>query len=170
MDKRIYILFIVLFLFVNNISKAQVDDEIVPPVKLMGPRLGFTYITPGETADDIAKWDINPFITQFGWQFETRFFTLESGVSGLVEGVILLGAVEQSKLLPSGTLLFGIRGADGFEFGFGPNLSLSGIAFALALGVNLRSENINFPINIAIVPSSEGVRISLLFGFNARQN
>lgn len=170
MKNLIYLLFIIFFLFLNFHCQAQVDDEIIPPVKLVGPRLGATYITPGETADQLAEYDISPFITQFGWQFETRFFTLPSGVAGLIEGVILIGGIEQNSFLPSGTFLIGVRNAKGLEFGLGPNLSLSGTAFALAVGVTFKSNNINFPVNIAVVPSDKGIRLSLLFGFNARQN
>ncbi len=165
-----YILFIIFFSFLNFYCQAQSDDEIIAPIKLMGPRLGITYITPGETTDQLADYDINPFITQFGWQFETRFFTLPSGVAGLIEGIILVGGIEQNTFLPSGTFIVGIRNAKGLEFGLGPNLSVSGIAFALAVGITLKSNHINFPINIAVVPSDKGIRLSLLFGFNARQN
>ncbi|MBU8892475.1 MAG: hypothetical protein KOO66_06830 [Bacteroidales bacterium] len=170
MRNFICLLFITFFSLLNLYCQAQFDDEIIPPVKLMGPRLGFTYITPGETVDQLAEYDISPILTQFGWQFETRFFTLESGVAGLIEGIILIGGVEQNTFLPSGTFLIGIRNAKGLEFGLGPNVSVSGVAFALAAGVTLKSSNINFPINIAVVPSDKGVRLSLLFGFNARQN
>jgi hypothetical protein len=114
------------------------------------------------------KFNASPTITQFGWQFETRYFTLKSGTSGLVEGVILIGGIEQGLFLPSGSLLIGLRNPNGLEFGFGPNLSLSGVGFVFAGGVTFHSENINFPVNLALVPSSDGLRLSLLFGFNAR--
>lgn len=107
-------------------------------------------------------------MTQFGWQFETRYFTLPNGTCGLVEGVILAGGLEQGKFLPSGSLLIGIRNAKGMEFGFGPNLSYSGARFVFAIGTTLKSSNVFFPINLAIVPAADGVRISLLTGFNAR--
>jgi len=135
----------------------------------MGPRIGCTYITPGETVDKLdEELGVSPFISQIGWQFETRFFTLPSGFSGLVEGVILIGGVEQNTFLPSGSFLIGVRGANGLEFGVGPNLSLTGIAYVLAVGINFNSNNINFPINFAVIPSDKGVRITLLLGFNAR--
>ncbi|NOZ47676.1 MAG: hypothetical protein GXO79_12980 [Chlorobi bacterium] len=162
----IFLTFIFSSLFVN----AQFDSsEIVPPVHLEGPRVGFTFIS-GKLADNLKKdYDINPVITQFGWQFETRFFSLENGTSGLVEGVVLIGGMEQSKLLPSGSLLVGLRNSQGIEFGFGPNLSLSGIAYVFAFGYTASSKYINFPINFAIVPSKDGVRFSILAGFNARR-
>ncbi|GAA4440005.1 hypothetical protein GCM10023188_36780 [Pontibacter saemangeumensis] len=140
-------------------------------LKLSGPRLGFTILS-GRYTDSIREdfdRDINPFITQFGWQFETRIFTLDSGVSGLFEFVPLIGGLEQGKFLPSLSGLVGIRGAKGFEFGVGPNVSLSGAGLVLAVGTNFQSQGINFPVNFAVAPSKDGARFSLLFGFNSRK-
>ena len=84
---------------------------------LSGPRLGSTLIR-GETAEIMKEdYDAVPFVTQFGWQFETRFFTVESGITGVTEWVILVGGFEQEKFLPSLSWLIGIRTARGFEFG-----------------------------------------------------
>ncbi len=49
--------------------KAQQDKiEIITPVYLNGPRIGFTYINEGEFADFLkSELDLNPFITQLGW-------------------------------------------------------------------------------------------------------
>jgi hypothetical protein len=151
--------------------KAQTDSSNISSqgVNLQGPRVGVTYISEGELADQLKdEFNVNPFITQFGWQFEKRFFTLDSGVSGLVEGVLLAGGIEQGKILPSGTFLIGVRSANGFEFGFGPNLSLAGVAFAISAGITLSTDQVNFPLNFAVVPSPEGVRLSFLMGFNAK--
>ncbi|OQY05152.1 MAG: hypothetical protein B6I20_01735 [Bacteroidetes bacterium 4572_117] len=158
--------------FQTNIVKAQQNEiEIIEPVNLNGPRIGFTIIGKGELADELkSSFDTEPFITQFGWQFETRFFTLPTGVAGLVEAVLLIGGLEQNVFLPSASFLVGIRSAKGVEFGFGPNVSLSGAAFVFAAGLTLQSNSINFPINIAVVPSPKGIRISLLLGFNARRH
>lgn len=86
----------------------------------------------------------------------------------MVEVVVLAGAIEQQMLLPSGSFLIGLRNSSGVEFGFGPNISLSGIGFVFAVGVTAQSQNINFPINLAIAPDPNGFRVSLLTGFNAR--
>lgn len=160
-----------LFFCVLSLSaRSQDTTKVIPPVNLDGPRVGVTYIGPGKLADGLQdKFDVNPFISQFGWQFESRYFTLPSGTSGLVEGIILVGGLEQGVFLPSGSLLVGIRNSKGFELGFGPNLSLSGAAFVFAAGVTFRSDYINFPVNFAIVPSAGGIRLSILAGFNARK-
>lgn len=141
----------------------------IEPIQLSGPRVGFSVIFPGETAD-ILKSDIgmSPFFTQFGWQFEHQYFALENGVSGLVEFVGLVGGLEQGKFLPSGSLLIGVRGSQGGEFAFGPNISLTGASFVFAAGHTYQSGDLNFPVNFAVVPSTKGLRLSLLVGFNAR--
>lgn len=155
------------------IMEAQSADTsvIIPAVRLDGPRVGVTYVANNDFSKDMKDKlgiTVEPFLTQFGWQFETRFFKLPSGTSGLVEGVLLVAGLEQGVFLPSGSLLIGLRNSKGVEFGFGPNVSLSGAAFVFAVGVTLRSHDVNFPINFAVVPSSDGARFSLLFGFNAR--
>lgn len=159
--KKLKFLFSVFFaiLFATS-SKAQ-------QVELDGPRVGITFLA-GQVADDLEEaFSAKPIITQFGWQFETDFFTLESGTTGLVEMIILIGGVEQGKFLPSISGLMGFRGKTGFEIGFGPNLSLSGLRLAFGIGITVKLEDkVNIPINLAIVPG-DGVRISLLTGFNA---
>jgi hypothetical protein len=150
---------------------AQTETEEIQPINLSGPRLGMTYIGTGEFADKLDKnYGVSPFITQFGWQLETRFFTLPNGVCGIVEAIGLIGGLEQNVFLPSASALIGLRSARGFEFGVGPNLSLGGAALVIAGGITLQSHNINFPINFAVVPSTKGVRVSLLFGFNSRSS
>ena len=138
-------------------------------VRLDGPRVGITVAVSPELREKMEDHNIQPFITQFGWQVETQFFSLPSGVSGLVEGVVLIGGIEQNTFLPSGTFLIGLRNAQGLEFGFGPNFSATGAAFALAAGITFQTEYVNFPVNLAFVPSTAGSRVSLLVGFNARR-
>ncbi len=163
---------LLVFSFMNVQAQAGPEDTVpvVTPVNLDGPRVGFTYIAPGKTADRLMEnFDVKPFITQFGWQFETRYFSLPNGTAGLVEGVILIGGLEQGVFLPSANLLVGIRNSRGVEFGFGPNLSLAGASFVLAAGFTFHSDYVNFPVNFALVPSADGMRFSLLTGFNARR-
>lgn len=164
-----------------------------------GPRIGFTYITSGTSADYLAARGKNQGITQFGWQFEGRLFTVE-GFSGLIEFVPLIGGMEQGIIIPSASCLLGLRssGKTSFEFALGPNFSISpnykgdtegAVGLVLAAGTSFKKGNINFPINIAVVPSigskhdiydvttktttsqsfQTGWRISLLVGFNYRK-
>ena len=152
---------------VNN--SAPNDAILEEPVHLDGPRLGFTILSSGvvDKAHDHGV-DINPFLTQFGWQFESRLFRLPNGISGLVELVPLVGGLEQGHFIPSVSGLLGMRGAKGFEFGLGPNVTPLGANIVLAMGTSIQSNGINFPVNLAVVPGKEGMRVSLLVGFNSR--
>lgn len=154
----------------------QVQAPAVPlyqapqQLKLSGPRIGFTILSSRYTARVKEEYneDIRPFVSQFGWQFETRLFTLESGTSGLFEFVPLIGGLEQGKFLPSLSALVGIRSGKGFEVGVGPNLTIGGAGLVFAVGGNYQTEGINFPVNLAFAPSKDGGRISVLLGFNSR--
>ncbi|MCB2376554.1 hypothetical protein LGH70_03110 [Hymenobacter sp. BT635] len=138
-------------------------------VHLGGPRIGVTVLAGGVARKAEAEYNVNPFLTQFGWQFETRIFRLPSGTSGLLEIIPLIGGLEQNKFIPSLNALVGIRGPKGLEFGLGPNLTPISASIALAVGTSFRSHGVNFPVNFAVVPGNGGARFSLLFGFNSRR-
>lgn len=146
------------------------DRGAYDPVRLSGPRLGFTVLTAGAARRADERFGVNPFLTQFGWQFETRLFRMPNGTAGLLEFVPLIGGLEQGKFLPSLNALLGVRGAKGAEFGIGPNVTPVGVGIALAAGTTLRTDSgINFPITAAVVPGQGGLRVSLLVGFTTRR-
>jgi hypothetical protein len=150
-------------------AQPQGSAAAVQPIKLNGPRIGFSYISPGKTADQLRdNWNASPYLTLFGWQFETQFFSLPSGTTGVLEFVPLIAGLEQGLFLPSGSMLVGLRGPTGMEFGVGPNLSIAGAAFVFAAGLNFRTSEINFPVNLAVVASPHGMRYSIVMGFNLR--
>lgn len=137
--------------------------------RLTGPRFGVT-VASGRVADRMQEeWGLAPVLTQFGWQFETEFFRTRAGHAAVTEWVPLAGGLEQGRFIPSLTWLVGLRTATGAEVAVGPNLSAAGVGLALAGGVALRLDEINVPINLAVVPSAGGMRASLLTGFNIRQ-
>jgi len=152
---------------------AAAQDARVPPptqrIKLSGPRFGVTYLG-GTIVDTLAAHglDVSPVITQFGWQFERLIFAGEGGISAVTEWVVLVGGLEQSVFLPSVSWMVGIRGPRGAEFGVGPNVSAAGSALAIAAGVTTRAGAFNLPVNVAVVPSKIGTRVSLLVGFTTR--
>ena len=163
-----------------HVAQAQNTSCRQPPSsfgqQLSGPRFGFTYLTPGiirvlrdslhRSYTDVGA-KINPVTTQFGWQFEREIYAGScNGPRAVTEWVLLAGGMEQGLFLPSLTWLVGVRLPKGTEFGVGPNLSAAGIALAFAGGVTSRYENLNIPLNLAIVPSRNGARISILTGFN----
>ena len=143
----------------------------VEPLKLSGPRFGLTLLSSGivDVVETELGESVAPVLTQFGWQWETRFFSIEGGPTGVSEWVLLVGGLEQSLFLPSLTWLVGIRSGRGAEVGVGPNVTPAGAALALAGGVTLQNGPIFFPLNVAVVPSKNGVRVSFLAGFNMRR-
>jgi hypothetical protein len=180
----------------NNIAgeralENEADDDFAPgQAKYSGPRVGLTCITAGIMQDFLASKGKGSIITQFGWQFEKRLFGFADGPTGVFEFVPMLGGMEQGMFLPSVTTLVGLRGTgkEAVEFAMGPTLSRTGLAMAFALGVNLKSRKVNFPVTIAYVPSVKkqvtdyssignpvtrnldtGHRISILIGFNVRK-
>ena len=161
--------------------------------KLSGPRIGFTFITQGSTADFINKgFDYidrdnvklgetgSAFTTQYGWQWESRFADGGGDIVGIVEWVALVGGMEQGLFLPSISSVIGARTSNGLEFGVGPNLSLSGVAMLFAVGHNFKSGSLNIPVNLVFMPGKNndgyydgksytyntGTRISIMVGFN----
>jgi hypothetical protein len=167
--------------------------------KFDGPRVGVTYVSPGTSADYLAAKGKRPLVTQFGWQFEARLFTVEE-TSGIFEFVPMIGGVEQGMFIPSASMLLGIRTGSRFifEFAIGPNFSIvpdyygNGRGFAglvIAAGTSFKKGNVYFPVNIAFVPSVgnvidvynketqttekikyyTGSRLSLIVGFNSRK-
>jgi hypothetical protein len=142
----------------------------IRPIKLDGPRMGAVYISPGRTADRLEeRYNASPLMSVFGWQFETQYFSLPSGTAGVVQFIPVIIGLDQGLFLPSGNLIMGIRGPSGFEVGMGPNLSIAGAGMVFAAGYNLKTSEINFPVNFAVVTSPNGVRYSLTLGFNLRR-
>jgi hypothetical protein len=145
--------------------------EAPPSIRLSGPRVGVTFLSDGvvDKLSEDASVEVSPVITQFGWQFEKRFYSGDNGLTAVSEWVALVGGLDQGVFLPSISWLIGLRTASGIEFAVGPNVNPLGTAFAAAAGVTLRSGRLNFPLNLAVVPSQSGLRISFLAGFNARK-
>jgi hypothetical protein len=160
-------------LFTLTCSNAAYAQIIPPPtstVSLSGPRFGLTHLDESVRARLMERSiDVQPTITQFGWQFERQFYTKQSGLTALNEWVVLVGGLEQGVTIPSVSWLVGLRSASGSEFGFGPNLTPAGVALAIAAGTTFRAGPMNVPVNVAVVPSKDGMRLSVLTGFSLRR-
>jgi hypothetical protein len=160
-------------LLITLLGSAPALAQTLPPIahtaNLAGPRFGFTFL-PDDLIAELADRDIlvRPVISQFGWQLEKQFYTRSSGVTMVTEFVGLLGGLDQNVALPSLSWLVGIRTRDGAEFGIGPNVTPAGTAIVLASGVTLRAGPFNVPLNVAVVPSRSGTRITVLSGFSLR--
>jgi len=148
--------------------QAQQPSELVHALNRSGPRFGVTWLGGGITDSLRSKYqvDVAQVITQFGWQYERQFASLENGPVALNEWVFLIGGLDQGAFIPSLTWLVGVRTPGNFEFGVGPNATPAGVALAISTGVTFRTGALNVPINLAIVPSKFGMRASLLTGFN----
>ncbi len=182
-------------------KKDNLNDDLLSPSKRYGgPRVGMTYLgvgtSRGKIADAFNRGDITPWISQFGWQFETRIFTLDDGACGLVEFVPMIGGLEQGLFLPSASGILGFRTRSGIELGVGPSLSLSGVGLVMAAGASFKIGKVTFPINVVFSPnitkttadseqydpitntystvpgveSKSGFRLSLVVGFNSRKS
>ena len=137
---------------------------------LSGPRFGVTMLSEGTVEKLRDRYvNIQPVISQFGWQFEKQFYAKDSGVAVLNEWVLLFGGLDQGVALPSLNWLVGVRTANGTEFGVGPNVTATGISLAMAAGTTIRAGFLNVPLNVAVVPSRNGMRVSFLSGFSLRK-
>ena len=166
---------LVVLLFAGVVA-ADAQTVISPPpptaktVILSGPRFGVTSLADGVVAKlQERSIEVRPLITQFGWQFEKQFYSRDSGVAAVNEWVVLVGGLDQGVVLPSVSWLVGLRTREGTEIGVGPNVTPVGVGLAFAAGMTLRAGIMNVPMNIAVVPSKAGTRVSFLTGFNLRR-
>jgi|TARA_B100001564_G_scaffold153621_1_gene129007 hypothetical protein len=159
--KKILLILVMVLLSLTTIAQ-QID-------RLAGPRVGVTFLTPGFMSEELET----SMITQYGWQWESRFAD-NGNIAGLVEWVVVVGGMERQMFLPSISSLVGVRTGEGMEYAVGPNLSATGINMVFTIGKNFKSGDLNFPVNLAFVPNGNvwgedeesGARISLMVGFN----
>jgi hypothetical protein len=152
----------------------DVDTPILEPLRLSGPRVGLTLApnignTNFSSVYSDSSFSIDPFITQFGWQFEWKYFETVGGSAGLFEVIPMIGGLDQGLFLPSLNLITGFRSSEGFEVGAGPNLSILNSGFTAAIGYVIKSKHMNFPINFAVTKSKDQLRWTILFGFTKRR-
>lgn len=143
---------------------------------LGGPRLGLTYVHGnGELVKTMKRNNMDRLVSQFGWHFEYQVSpTATVGPSFVVQLISLFGGVEYGKIVPSLTTAFGIRFPNGYEFGMGPNLTISKDAYdetvlssslVVAFGLSLDYRGVSIPFNIAYAISPRGNRASFIFGY-----
>jgi hypothetical protein len=139
---------------------------------LSGPRLGMTFVAGGrDLANELKSRHIGNVLSQFGWHFEYQVVPEGGGPSFVVEAVPLVAGVEYGTLVPSGSLVMGIRFPNGFEFGLGPNVLVGGkekpvhTALVAAVGKSFNYGGVSIPLNLVCVTSPEGNRYSLIFGY-----
>ena len=152
-----------------KIPAAQTAKRL-PSQKLSGPRFGFTVFT-GDVADQRNAADLEPLMTQFGWQWETQLVSTTTGSQALMEWVLLVGGVEQDEFNVSLGWLAGYRLPNGVEFGVGPNISVNKdssdptTSMIVAGGATLPFGDIYVPINLAVSIAKGGPRFTTLLGW-----
>ena len=142
--------------------------------KLSGPRLGMSYAIPDGKAQQQRLRDENMgmFLSQFGWHFEWLVEPAVRGPAFVIEAIPFVGGVEYGKVIPSVSLVMGVRLPSGFEFGMGPQAYFSGdekapinSSLVLALGKSLDYNGVSIPLNVAVSTNPEGTRLSFVFGY-----
>ena len=144
-------------------------------LSLGGPRFGASYVSGAgfnklKDAIKLAKpdaGDIDPVMTQFGWQIEYRMFRTSSGVTALTELIPLVGGMDQGLAIPTCTWLVGMRSRKGWEVGFGPNVGLDGVSMMAGVGYTADLGGINVPLNVGVGRgASQTNSLSFSVGFN----
>ena len=151
------------------VPEAQAVKKL-PRQRLSGPRFGFTTFT-GDVAEQRSQADLEPIMSQFGWQFETQIVSMTSGNRALLEGLVLLGGLEQGEFNMSFAGLAGFRTESGIEFGAGPNFNFNRDAeewttsMLVAAGATMPFGDVYVPVNVAMGLAKGGPRVTALMGW-----
>ena len=96
-------------------AQTQLPPRVNKSVNMSGPRFGLTMLNQEsiDTLKDKADVTVRPLVSQFGWQFERRFYTNGEGVTLLNEWIPLVSGLDQGVALPSLNWLVGVRSASG---------------------------------------------------------
>lgn len=157
-------------------TMARMDDSTRVELrrhKLSGPRLGMTYVVHGSKFDEaLDERDIDNFISQFGWHFEWLVRPVNGGPAFVTELIPFLGGVEYGTVIPSASLVLGIRTPRGWELGMGPSVVFTfekgepvNSSLLVAAGKSLDFSGIKIPLNLAVSTNSQGQRVSFVFGY-----
>jgi hypothetical protein len=135
-----------------------------------GPRIGVAYIAGGSATAEKEGKSFSPLTSLFGWQVEHQFPTGDRNLPvPVTEFVVLVGGLEQNRVLPSASWMLGLRQPNGWEGGVGPTITGAGVQLAFAGGVTHSFGALNVPVNLAVAPGRRGAAISLTTGFNMRR-
>ena len=148
----------------HAVAVADTEPAVIQ-YDLSGPRIGLTLSSEGAAR------------SQFGWHSENQAAPGTRGPWFLVERIFLIGGVERSEFIPTGTLVFGVRTPSSFEFGIGPSISLGPAAVTTAVvvacGQTLHYGGIRVPVNMAVAMSQRNginaVRVTLITGWAIKQ-
>lgn len=142
-------------------------------LKLGGPRFGLTYISGAgfeklQEAVNKAKPNtpIEPYMSHFGWQLEYRIVKTQQGLTALTEFVPVVYGMDQGVAIPALNWLIGVRGANGFELGVGPNIGVNGVSLMVGTGFTFDMGGINVPMNLVVGRTNQTTALSISTGFN----
>ena len=158
------------------VGQENLDDVVeFRSRNLGGPRLGVTFVTgDGELWRDLEANSVGRIISQFGWHFEYQVIPRGGGPQFVIELVPMIGGVEYGKVIPSGSLVMGIRFPNGLEFGLGPNVVVTGgtdpvtSGLLMAVGKSFGYGGVSIPLNLVWVRNPDGNRFSMVFGYAIR--
>lgn len=162
--------------FAQAVQEEQVEFK---QHKMNGPRLGVTYVLPtgGQLQEKLEERDIGLLISQFGWHFEWLVEPESIGPAFVVEAIPLIGGVEYTTIIPSLTLVMGIRLPRGFELGMGPSLMISAssrdftpvTSLIIGVGQSIDYNGVSIPLNLAFATNRDGYRTAFTFGYALKE-
>ncbi|MFN8333316.1 MAG: hypothetical protein U0T81_19220 [Saprospiraceae bacterium] len=109
---------------IQTLENKSVNSEI-NRLNLSGPRFGFTFIGGPDARsykrpESPGGFDAAPLISNIGYQFEVAYLN-QGDIQGLFEFVPTISGIEHGTLIPSISLLHGVRSnKTGLEFSVGP--------------------------------------------------
>lgn len=140
-----------------------------------GPRMGLM-MAPGDGSISrrLKGHGLGSVVSQFGWQFERRIVPFGGGPQLVTEAIPLFGGVEYGKLVPSVTLVMGMRSPSGFEVGMGPSFSVvsaTGInsGLVIAAGKSIDYGAVCIPLNLAVSINPKGTMVTVVAGYAINQ-
>jgi len=144
--------------------------------RLSGPRLGLVYVVHGSEWDKkLDEHGIDNFISQFGWHFEWLVRPQGGGPAFVTEFMPFLGGVEYGTVIPTLSLVFGIRFPKGFELGMGPQAVITfdrhepvNTSLVVGVGQYLDFSGVKIPLNLAVSTNGDGQRVAFVFGYAIR--
>lgn len=171
-----------------NVWSSQGNDYVdLRTRKLNGPRIGLTFVPDvkylrrnGKLVDALEQNGIGSVISQFGWHFEWLVTPEGGGPSFVTQLVPFMGGVEYATVIPSVSLVLGIRLPTGFEFGLGPNVLFNfgelkndgaergspvNSSLLAAIGKTIDFSGVSIPLNLAVAINNDGTRLSFVFGY-----
>jgi len=177
MEKSSYrSLLITLLLFsMMGIGAYGQEQKVIPPFEFtFGPRIGVIALNQSvseftQSVNKIFPGDVYiPVLSIFGVNFEQRILLGETNNQFIFHEVLYILGLEQSIFIPSAAMLIGYRDQSGFEFGFGPSLSIESISVVVAVGYTFSFSGVHIPIDLSFrIPSRNNTAaISLSTGFN----